>query len=78
MKTELMTVPHFLGDGNISTKEQEIQKAYDHSPPQIQMLVKLLFINEKIFWRLVLVLYDQFSFSNSNTFSYILDLHFFS
>ena len=28
-----MTVPHFLGDGNISTKEQEIQKAYDHSPP---------------------------------------------
>jgi|TARA_B100001079_G_scaffold63561_1_gene54061 hypothetical protein len=33
MKTELMTVPHFLGDGNISTKEQEIQKAYDHFPP---------------------------------------------
>jgi len=30
MKTELMSVPHFLEDGKISTKEQEIQKAYDH------------------------------------------------
>ena len=30
MKTEIMSVPHFLGDGKISTKEQEIQKSYDH------------------------------------------------
>ena len=29
MKKEFMTVPHFLGDGKISTKEQEIPKPDD-------------------------------------------------
>ena len=30
MKKEFMTVPHFLGDGKISTKEQEIPKPEDN------------------------------------------------